>query len=98
MKRGKRDPTTFPLFALKHCDWLAKQDMQVLLGASLEATVGEAQCRRADVEKYLLGALKHCDWLAKQGMQVLLGASLEATVGEAQCRRADVEMYQQKYM
>ncbi|MCB7448787.1 hypothetical protein [Enterococcus gallinarum] len=74
MKRGKRDPTTFPLFALKHCDWLAKQgradvekyllgalkhcdwlakqDMQVLLGASLEATVGEAQCRRADVEKY----------------------------------------------
>ncbi|WP_242386933.1 hypothetical protein [Enterococcus gallinarum] len=75
MKRGKRDPTTFPLFALKHCDWLAKQgradvekyllgalkhcdwlakqDMQVLLGASLEATVGEAQCRRADVEKYL---------------------------------------------
>ena len=74
MKRGKRDPTTFPLFALKHCDWLAKQGradvekyllgalkhcdwlakqgMQVLLGASLEATVGEAQCRRADVEKY----------------------------------------------
>ena len=74
MKRGKRDPTTFPLFALKHCDWLAKQgradvekyllgalkhcdwlakqDMQVLLGASLEATVGEAQCRRADVENY----------------------------------------------
>lgn len=74
MKRGKRDPTTFPLFALKHCDWLAeqdradvekylpgalkhcdwlaKQDMQVLLGASLEATVGEAQRRRADVEKY----------------------------------------------
>lgn len=74
MKRGKRDPTTFPLFALKHCDWLAKQgradvekyllgalkhcdwlaeqDMQVLLGASLEATVGEAQCRGADVEKY----------------------------------------------
>jgi len=74
MKRGKQDPTTFPLFALKHCDWLAKQgradvekyllgalkhcdwlakqDMQVLLGASLEATVGEAQCRRADVEKY----------------------------------------------
>ncbi|EOY2814135.1 hypothetical protein [Enterococcus hirae] len=37
---------------MKHCDWLAKQDMQVLLGASLEATVGEAQCRRADVEKY----------------------------------------------
>lgn len=52
MKRGKRDPTTFPLFALKHCDWLTKQDMQVLPGASLEATVGEAQCRRADVEKY----------------------------------------------
>lgn len=52
MKRGKRDPTTFPLFVLKHCDWLAKQGMQVLLGASLEATVGEAQCRRADVEKY----------------------------------------------
>lgn len=52
MKRGKRDPTTFPLFALKHCDWLAKQGMQVLLGASLEATVGEAQCRRADVEMY----------------------------------------------
>ncbi|EEV33583.1 hypothetical protein PSH18_10090 [Enterococcus gallinarum] len=52
MKRGKRDPTTFPLFALKHCDWLTKQDMQVLLGASLEATVGEAQCRRADVEMY----------------------------------------------
>ena len=74
MRRGKRDPTTFPLFALKHCDWLAKQgradvekyllgalkhcdwltkqDMQVLLGASLEATVGEAQCRRADVEMY----------------------------------------------
>ncbi len=72
--------------------------MQVLLGASLEATVGEAQCRRADVEKYLLGALKHCDWLAEQDMQVLLGASLEATVGEAQRRRADVEKYQQKYM
>ena len=52
MKRGKRDPTTFPLFALKHCDWLAKQGMQVLLGVSLEATVGEAQCRRADVEMY----------------------------------------------
>ena len=52
MKRGKRDPTTFPLFALKHCDWLTKQDMQVLLGTSLEATVGEAQCRRADVEMY----------------------------------------------
>ncbi|WP_123836254.1 hypothetical protein [Enterococcus gallinarum] len=51
-KQGRADVEKYLLGALKHCDWLTKQDMQVLLGASLEATVGEAQCRRADVEKY----------------------------------------------